>query len=791
MGIDLEQPLGQEEILDGALCTNISDADEVDAGEEDMDLLRTCGDIEENPAANVNEDITKCRDGVDVSSGRVDVLNNGIIDFEPRKGLEFESKEAAYSFYRVYARSVGFGITIKASRRSKRSGKFIDVKIVCSRYGSKRESSTPINSRSCAKTDCRASMHMKRREDDIWFIYSFVKEHNHEISPDDFDYATRGRNKLSARCCQKKGLQLALDVGDVELLLDNFMLMQAENPSFFYALDLDQENCMRNLFWIDSKGRHDYSNFSDAVLFDTTYIKDKYNLPFTPIIGVNHHFQFMLLGCALVGDQTASTFIWLMNTWLRAVGGRAPSLIITDQDWSLKEAISEVFPDSRHCFCLWDVLRKIPESLSSIQNDFGEFMVKFNKCIYRSWTDEEFEKRWWKMVDKYNLREDTWFQSLYEDRKKWVPAYMRDICLAGLCTTERSNSISSYFDKYINKETTVKEFIDQYKVFLLDRYEEEEKADFETRHKQLTLRSLSPFEKRMSMVYTHAIFKKFQVEFLGIIACNLQKESDSEATVTFRVDDFQKRQNFVVTWNQAESGVYCLCRSFEYRGYLCRHAMIVLQQSRVSDIPPHYILKRWTKDAKTKQTVSNISSRRKYRVQRFNDLCKLAIKVGEEASLSRENYDNACFALEEALKHCVGVNNSSRSLLEPFTPDDLLSIEEENRGSNAAKASKRKKLQKKQKVQSEARVMPVTMQDSSQQMELLNPRVHPSEISYISQQEIQGMDLGSRTSNLDAYHGAQQQQGAQGLGQLNSLPFLRDGYYSNQQSMKALVWQLQ
>jgi hypothetical protein len=80
---------------------------------------------------------------VDVNAVGLNGVNKGAI-CEPHNGLEFESKEAAYSFYKEYARSVGFGITIKASRRSKKSGKFIDIKIACSRFGSKRVSSSTV-----------------------------------------------------------------------------------------------------------------------------------------------------------------------------------------------------------------------------------------------------------------------------------------------------------------------------------------------------------------------------------------------------------------------------------------------------------------------------------------------------------------------------------------------------------------------------------------------------------------------------------------------------------------------
>ncbi|XP_028082805.1 protein FAR1-RELATED SEQUENCE 2-like isoform X1 [Camellia sinensis] len=783
MEIDLELPSGQEDKLDTRLDTNFGGTDGLLAGEDEINSPRTGRDIEGNLGPNMGENLSTSGEGANENALGLDAFGKQVKSFEPQKGLEFESKEAAYSFYREYARSVGFGITIKASRRSKKSGKFIDVKIVCSRFGSKRESSTTSSSRSCPKTDCKASMHMKRRQDGKWFIYSFVKEHNHEICPDDFYHTLRGRSKQSdIVACQKKGLQLALDEVDVQVLLEYFMLMQDEFPNFFYAIDLDHEKRMRNVLWVDSISRHDYCNFYDAVLIDSSYVRNKYKVPFVPIFGVNHHFQLMLLGCALIGEETTSTFVWLMRTWLRAMGGQIPKVIITDEGKSLEEAITEVFPDTRHCFCLWHVLRKIPENLSHIVNRSENFMLKFNKCIYQSWTNEEFETKWWKMVDKFELRDDEWLQSLYRNRKKWVPAYMSGTFLAGMCTTERSEYISCLLNKYIQKETKFKEFIDQYKVFLHDRCEEEARADFETHHNPPMLKSLSPFEKQMSTVYTHAIFKKFQVEVLGTVACSLRKECEDEAVVTFRVEDFKERQNFIVAWNEADLRICCSCRSFEYKGFLCRHTMIVLQMSGVSNIPSHYILQRWTKDAKIRKSNSEISSRLHYRVQRFNDLCKRAIKLGEEASLSQETYDTVICALQKAMEHCVGVNNSVKCVLEP---NSLLCIEEENQGNSVVKTSKKKKIYKKRKVQSETEVITSGVQDSNQQMGQLNSGAHSLDNTFVPQQDVPGMgQLISLSSIRDGYYS--NQQAIQGLGQLNSIP-MRVGHYGPQQSLQGLL----
>ncbi|OMO74953.1 hypothetical protein CCACVL1_16386 [Corchorus capsularis] len=770
---------------------------------------------------------------------------NSSNNLEPHEGMEFESKEEAFTFYKEYANSVGFTTIIKASRRSRLSGKFIDAKFVCTRYGNDRESggvqtpepvpadivtAAPVKkkrgrvNRSWSKTDCKAGMHVKRRQDGRWVVRSFIKEHNHDTFADQAYYsrghrnfglgnsnlftlhAIPGRTKKTyvSMSRQSGGLRklenhkggqsnrlyscqvLSLEESDTKVLLDHFVCMQDQNPNFFYAIDLNEEQRLRNVFWVDAKGRLDYGYFNDAVLFDTTYIKNEYKLPFVPIIGVNHHFQFLLLGCALLADETKSTYIWVLRAWLRAMGGQAPKVILTDHDKALKEAVVEVFPNSRHCFCLWHVMSKIPEKLSYVMGQHENFMAKFDECIFKSYTNEQFEMKWWELVDVCNLKNDIWFQSLYEDRQQWVPTYMRGIFLAGISTVQRSDSVSSLFDKYLQRRTMLKEFLDQYKAILKEKSEEEAKADFDTWHKPPGLKSPSLFEKQMAHLYTNAIFKKFQVEVLGGIACHPRKESEQGGTKTFKVQDFEKNQDFIVVWNDATSDISCLCCGFEFNGFPCRHILIILQLSGVQSIPSQHILKRWTKDAKSRQTTGEQSDVVETRMQRYSDICQRAFKLGDEGSLSQESYNIVLNALEEALRKCVSVNYLIQSVTEPISlqTQGPQHIEAVNQSNSASKAVKQNNTSQKRQGFTETEISNSGMPESWSQMGQSNIPVPSVECSYESQESIRRMDpLNSRTPATDGYFGAQQL--VQGLG-LNSINPPHDAHYITQERMHGM-----
>ncbi|XP_038877514.1 protein FAR1-RELATED SEQUENCE 4 isoform X4 [Benincasa hispida] len=617
------------------------------------------------------------------------IVANSLV--EPCLGMEFESHEDAYSFYRDYAKTMGFGTSKLSSRRSRASKEFIDAKFSCMRYGNKQQSDDAINPRPSPKIGCKASMHVKRKQNGKWYVYSFVKDHNHELLPSQVhlfrshrntdplknDVRIRRRKNLAAMsklfsayqnvdCLESfvrnqhdKGRTLALESGDAQLLLELFMHMQEENPKFFYAVDMNEEHQLRNVFWVDGKGMEDYAHFGDVVSFDTTYFTNKYKLPLVLFIGVNHHIQHTLLGCALIADETVYTFLWLMQTWYIAMGERAPKVILTDQNTSIKAVIGAVLPGTRHYFCLWYILEKIPKELEFLSMWHENFMEKFKKCVFKSWTKEEFENRWQKLLDKFNLREVEWMQHLYDDRGYWVPAFARDLSFAGLCTSSRMESLNSSFDKYVQIETSLTEFIERYRDILEERYEEEAKANFDAWHETPELKSPSPFEKQMSLVYTYEIFKKFQMEVLGAAACHLKKESEDETITMYSVKDFEDGQNYVVECNHSNSDIYCSCRSFEYKGFLCRHAIIVLQMSGVFSIPSKYILQRWTNTAMSRNPINEKLDEVQCKVRRFNDLCRRAIILGEEGSLSQESYDIALSAINEALKQCATVRSSS------------------------------------------------------------------------------------------------------------------------------------
>ena len=56
-------------------------------------------------------------------------------------------------------------------------------------------------------------------------------------------------------------------------------------------------------------------------------------------------------------------FVWLFSKWVECMKGCALQGIITDQDRVMKNAIEIVFPNARHRWCLWHIMKKLSEKL--------------------------------------------------------------------------------------------------------------------------------------------------------------------------------------------------------------------------------------------------------------------------------------------------------------------------------------------------------------------------------------------------------------------------------------------
>ncbi|XP_068654934.1 protein FAR1-RELATED SEQUENCE 5-like isoform X1 [Aristolochia californica] len=665
--------------------------------------------------------------------GNVEINGN----MEPYEGMELESEEAARIFYSTYARRTGFRSRISKNRRSRKDGEVIARKFVCCKEGFRakqheNKKERIYRPRAITRLGCEAMVMVKKQSNGQWVVAKFVKEHNHALLDpskmrcirthsnasdaskkllEGSEEEKMGKNETSMVSGGNERQINNLDTPEegignhngtvrkrkrspersTQSILDYLKRMQSENPAFFYATQQDEDESLCCIFWADARSRLAYNYFGDVVCFDTRFKTENYEIPFASFTGLNHHQQPILFGCVLLFKEIESSFVWLFRTWLEAMSGRHPVTMVTNQDEGIEAAIAQVFPKTHHCFCTWEILNEVPKQLSHVNRTFPLFQEEFQKCISLSETIYEFESAWKSIISKYKLKDNEWLHSLYNARQRWVPIYLRDTFFAHFPTSQRSETINSFFNDFLNASTTLQDFIMHYERALTSRFEKELEEDVQTVRVKPMLKSRLPIEKQMADIYTRAVFLQFQEEIYESLGYVANKIKEAGTIHTYSVSSYEEqRRSCTVIFNVPEKRVSCSCLMFEFSGILCRHALIVLTASDIISVPPYYILERWTRNAKSgvgldRRSVAMQTNCRKSYSLRYSDLCKQAIRCAEAGASSVQDYDVAVRALREAWDKIVGSRKKVSRVLQVETQasgssqgDDFIQSEVDN-----------------------------------------------------------------------------------------------------------------
>ncbi|XP_061345083.1 protein FAR1-RELATED SEQUENCE 5-like [Gastrolobium bilobum] len=209
--------------------------------------------------------------------------------YEPKIGMIFSSEDEAYKFYNEYAKLTGFTVR-KAQYRTLADGTISQRIFVCGREGYRRlkdPSHVKKVNRRETRTGCPAMICFKIERDN-WIVYKFIPDHNHDLVKscaramlrsqrhvdeahakmiEDMDNAGIKPCGMYSYFVEVAGgpqhvgflkhdcdnfLQSkrsnTLEAGDAKSVINHFKKLQANDPSFFYTMQVDRENRMTNFF---------------------------------------------------------------------------------------------------------------------------------------------------------------------------------------------------------------------------------------------------------------------------------------------------------------------------------------------------------------------------------------------------------------------------------------------------------------------------------------------------------------------------------------------------------------
>ncbi|XP_015691387.1 protein FAR1-RELATED SEQUENCE 5-like [Oryza brachyantha] len=324
------------------------------------------------------------------------------------------------------------------------------------------------------------------------------------------------------------------------------------------------------MFWSHASSQVEYLDFGDAVMFDTTYKTNMYEMPLVMFVGANHNMQSTLFGCALLRDEKIGSFEWLFETYKRCMGNcPEPRCFLTDQDLVMAVAVGRCFPNTKHRLCRWHVLNRHSDPLNIVFARNDRIESEMMPCINQTYTPYEFETSWDNSIRTHQLENCATMVALYEIREKWVPAFFKDVYRGRMTSTQHSESMNKLVKhKFVDHQTSLHRFTSRMLDVIVDR-KEEEAAETRAGSGSPSLTTRWLFVVQMSRLYTRSTFRLFPEALLD--------------STDFRIDpDSGTPNGWIVSHTKCSSK----------NDWTFVHVQL-------EKIPASYILKRYTKKAKS------------------------------------------------------------------------------------------------------------------------------------------------------------------------------------------------
>lgn len=538
------------------------------------------------------------------------------------------SEEEAYRLYCDYGHRMGFSVR-KGKQYYFTGTKTIRTKdYYCSKEGLKDdEQLTEANfNKPETRTNCKAMVRFRVDSEGQWRVIQIIPEHNHELVRPEEIHLLRSVRTLSVpkpgvlnamvnaeiqamhdslhingdgtECHSIRSYTL-LEPEDCEALVGHFKRRANEQGMFYWDAEVDVEGRMANFFWRDGRSRLDYDSFGDVVIFDTSHRTNKYNLICATFIGVNHHWQNVMFGCAFLMHESQTSYEWLFKSFLESMGGHPPKTIFTDQNEFISNAIEGVLPGSCHCLCQWFIDRNLQSHLGTV-DDPGTFHSMLSKCMRECESEAEFNEAWAMMHQECNIQENQWLTELYQQRHKWCTALHQDAFDGGVESMDRSEGSNNVLSSIDIEPTSLATFVLEVDKITARWRTNESVEDIQCNQAALEFKvNHSRILQHAAEVYTHRIYKSLEKDFLdGCSATTYQEAQCNETLFRFEFILQSGRKVWVVFLDTSTMDLNCSCKKFETMGVLCSHALNALGFKNVNRIPERYILKRWTKSAR-------------------------------------------------------------------------------------------------------------------------------------------------------------------------------------------------
>ncbi|RYQ99627.1 hypothetical protein Ahy_B07g087588 isoform A [Arachis hypogaea] len=429
-----------------------------------------------------------------------------VVDDElvPKVGMTFTTLEDAEKFYRNYAKAAGFSTRVRCTNR--KGNEIKNQLITCSREGKWKSKISPTEKTNpTAGLNCPARIYIHTLKDvGAWIISKVVLDHSHPCCPSKAEMLKQHRElSMSIRRTIENNKEAGI------------------RPSKTYQSFVAAAGGHRELNFIEKDVRNyitrevrNVSEQEDAKEFGKYLLRMKEKNP-------NFFFELQL-----EEDQSIKLAFWAD---------------------ARSRAAFEYFGD----VISFDTTYNTNSKLNGYKGH-ADIEQEMSQVVWNSQSKDSFDRNWKDFLLNFGLADNKWLSDLYEDRHIWVPIYLDHHFWAGMRSTQRSESMHSFFNKYITRNSSLIQFVKQYDNCLGSREQAERESDAADFHTLIPCATKSCIEAQFQDAYTHAKFREVQAQFRGKANCITRLKNSALGYSVYDVEEqvsssiFNK---FVVTYD--------------------------------------------------------------------------------------------------------------------------------------------------------------------------------------------------------------------------------------------------
>uniref|UniRef100_A0A0A9D608 Protein FAR1-RELATED SEQUENCE n=1 Tax=Arundo donax TaxID=35708 RepID=A0A0A9D608_ARUDO len=239
-----------------------------------------------------------------------------------------------------------------------------------------------------------------------------------------------------------------------------------------------------------------------------------------------------------------------------------------------------------------------------------------------------------------------------------------------MTNTQRSESTNAVLKGFVPRNSPLNLFLQQYTKLVQEQESMDHEKEKNNKQRVVKLKFGWPIEPHAVDIYTFAGYDLFVEELQKTTGYLVVATLDSSVYKIVHVNSDRREKwskvEFVVSIDQESSHYNCECGLYNHFGILCSHALLLMVQKGVKEIPPVHIMDRWTRPACVREAPhllppASPSAIAVSNVFRHNQLTRTCRQIEKLVESDEEDYDYAMKHLGRIVKFLQAKKDAVRT----------------------------------------------------------------------------------------------------------------------------------